>query len=477
MRIIKTVDVGLVKVNGEEWLYNTIKAAKKPTFEDDERLLFYLHDADSATFVSSSGDLERLLDKFLDMLDVPAYFVIKDFSGGIKLVPEEDTKCVYPWMHFYAGPLGDIKPCCIASGDFGNVSEFGSFDEIINSTKLKELRKSMLKGHWTDSCKVCRDSERSSGISYRTKSNESFAEHMALLEDTRTDGSIDNFRMRFFDIRLSNLCNFKCRTCSHEFSSSIAAEEGIISPLFRSKFKEQYKKLLAEVVEHINSIDSFYFAGGEPLLMAEHYNILDALISHGRQKIVKLEYNSNFSTLTYKGKHISEWWNQFDHVYVGLSLDDDLKRAELLRNGTKWDTIMQNILSIEESSPHVTLKIKSTYSTYNCLTLPDFHRRMIEDFGFIAHNITVNPAVGDMNDLQILPKQIKAEVTAKVDDFCTWAAKFPYTEDLVERYKICTSLMNSEDRSYLWEMFLQRSANIDRMREENTPLLYPHVSY
>lgn len=476
MNIIARVDVGLTRVKGEGWLFNTVRDLKRPEFAPDERIVFYLEQADVSSFDASIGDLERLLDKFIDINDIPTFFVVKEFTGGVELAPPADTKCVYPWMHFYAGPSGDIKPCCISSGDYGNVTDHNSFSEIINSPKLKELRKAMLAGQWTDSCKVCKDSEESSGLSYRTKSNEAFAKHMPLLDKTNEDGSIDNFRMHFFDIRLSNLCNFKCRTCSHEFSSSIAAEEGVISPLFKSKFKQQYELLLAEVVENIKDIESFYFAGGEPLLMAEHYNILDALVSNGRRD-VKLQYNSNFSTLVFKGKHISEWWNQFKKVHVGLSLDDDFKRAELLRHGTKWDVIMKNITSIEELSPHVILQIKSTVGTYNCLTIADFHKRMIEEIGFPVANISINPAVGDMNDLQILPPDIKKQVTAKFNEFCDWISKLPGSEDLTQRYQLCISLMNAVDRSYLWEVFQKRSAYLDSIRGENTPLLYRHISY
>lgn len=474
MNIIARVDVSQTLANGEGWLFSTIKDLKRPTFEPDDRIVFYLSNPDISSYDATIGDLERLLDKLIDILDIPTFFVVKEFTGGVQLAPKADTECVYPWMHFYAGPSGDIKPCCISSGDYGSVTDHGSFSEIINSEKLRGLRKSMLAGQWSDSCKVCKDSEESSGISYRTKSNEAFSKYMPLLKNTNDDGSIDNFRMHFFDIRLSNLCNFKCRTCSHEFSSSIAAEEGVISPLFKSKFKEQYKKLLAEVVEHIHDIESFYFAGGEPLLMAEHYNILDALVSKGRRD-VKLQYNSNFSTLMFKGRHISEWWNQFKKVHVGLSLDDDFARAELLRNGTKWDVILQNIRSIEELSPHVLLQITSTMSVYNCLTITDFHKRMINDFGFTASRLSVNPAVGDMNDLQILPDNLKKQVTAQVQEFCNWVAKFSDSEDLIQRYQLCSSLMNAADRSYLWEVFLKRSAYVDSVRGENTPILYRHI--
>ena len=38
-------------------------------------------------------------------------------------------------------------------------------------------------------------------------------------------GRIINFRMRYFDIRFSNICNFKCRTCGSAFSSKWEQED------------------------------------------------------------------------------------------------------------------------------------------------------------------------------------------------------------------------------------------------------------
>ena len=34
-----------------------------------------------------------------------------------------------------------------------------------------------------------------------------------MLLDTQEDGGIEEFKMKYMDIRFSNLCNFKCRSC------------------------------------------------------------------------------------------------------------------------------------------------------------------------------------------------------------------------------------------------------------------------
>ena len=45
------------------------------------------------------------------------------------------------------------------------------------------------------------------------------------------------------------------------------------------------------VDQHIMDVEEIYFAGGEPLVMQEHYTILEKLIEAGRTD-VRLRYNT-----------------------------------------------------------------------------------------------------------------------------------------------------------------------------------------
>ena len=58
---------------------------------------------------------------------------------------------------------------------------------------------------------------------------------------------------------------------------------------FNSNGKEDVFK---QVDRFINDVEEIYFAGGEPLVMEEHYLILEKLIAAGRTD-VRLRYNTN----------------------------------------------------------------------------------------------------------------------------------------------------------------------------------------
>jgi sulfatase maturation enzyme AslB (radical SAM superfamily) len=299
----------------------------------------------------------------------------------------------------------------------------------------------------------CKEAESSTNKSMRTAANSLFAHHLPLAKNTNLDGSLPNFAMHYYDIRLNNICNFKCRTCSGVYSSSIAAEEGDTFPALRRRNRAAFDNMVASVMEHLDEIEIFYFAGGEPMLMQEHYDILDTLLAHGKSH-VKLNYNTNISTLTFKGRSVLDLWNQFEDVNLGISLDGSWERAAYIRNGSNWEQILGNIALIKQNAPKVKLRVATTISTYNALSVVDFHNEMIDTGIFTAEQIDIASAFGDINDLRILPAEVKSKVEALM------------TNTRVN-YKSIVQHMNSIDKSYLYPEYLKHVNRIDALRGES----------
>ena len=63
----------------------------------------------------------------------------------------------------------------------------------------------------------------------------------------------------------------------------------------------------------MDGLEEIYFAGGEPLIMEEHYRILKKL-DERKMYHVRLKYNTNFSQMVYKGLDVMEMWSRFDSV-------------------------------------------------------------------------------------------------------------------------------------------------------------------
>ena len=125
-----------------------------------------------------------------------------------------------PWIHLHTTPTGVAAPCCIAEScatddGMGNSRE-QSLMQLVNSEQMNKLRLNMLTGVKNEECRKCYQHEAQNVKSFREMTNLQFkhAFDEAVIENTNlADGSLNNFKMRYFDIRFSNICNFKCRTC------------------------------------------------------------------------------------------------------------------------------------------------------------------------------------------------------------------------------------------------------------------------
>ena len=397
----------------------------------------------------------------------------KDF-----LLNESKTFCMFPWLHLYSSPRGDVYPCCTTNPveTLGSVKK-NSLKEIFNNDKTKQLRLNMLNEVPNEVCKSCYKMEESSPYSYRyfskTVLGHNFDDTVA---NTNPDGSLDDFKMKYIDIRFSNICNFKCRTCGSECSSQVAAEE-------RQLGKHDYivlhaddksGNLLDEVMEHLDHAQMIYFAGGEPLITEEHYVIVEELIKKGRTDVT-LKYNTNTSTINYKGKDLFDLWGRFDHIDVACSIDHFGERAELLRHGTDWGTVESNLIAFR-NLPNVTFSISTVLSVFNYLTIHDFYNYLIGKKLIFANDekhylsITSDPPYYAATTL---PKSLKELFQPQIEVFFDLWPNFKLICDQI-RYAI--NFANSADT---WEEnkydFIRYSWMKDRMRNEDLIKVFPEL--
>jgi len=326
------------------------------------------------------------------------------------------TFCILPWTHFYANADGAVLPCCIGNYQkpIGNLRN-NTIEEIWNNEKFKQIRLNMLQGKRCEECSACYDVEDKGLTSFRQSQNQKFAKHIHLADNTNADGSLDQMSLRYFDIRWSNICNMKCRSCSSTYSSSWATEDNAHSNNKKKVFifagGDSNDQLYNQLEPHFKNIETFYFAGGEPLLTDKHYDILEYLIANGKTD-VELSYNTNLSSLHYKNKSVIDLWKHFSNVTVRASLDSWGDRAEYIREGTDWKVIEQNLKLIKKETSHVNLQSSTVVSIFNILTLTDFVEYLINENLFDLNNFDpsfynlINPS---FYSIKILPSDLKLQ--------------------------------------------------------------------
>ena len=186
-----------------------------------------------------------------------------------------------------------------------------TLSEIWQDKPMQKLREDMLSETPNAACGRCYEQEQSGFFSGRKSANKHHGHHIKKLDE-------NPFEMTYWDIRFSNLCNLKCRSCGHIFSSQWYQDQ---AKLAGGDWKDHNQVLnyagrtetdmWEQLLPHIDYVEQIYFAGGEPLLMEEHYRILDELVRRERFD-VRLIYNTNFTHTDLKGKSVFEYWKLFD---------------------------------------------------------------------------------------------------------------------------------------------------------------------
>lgn len=281
------------------------------------------------------------------------------------LLNQSKSFCMLPWLHIHTTPVGKIMPCCVADMNIDK----NSLRHAFHSEQMNKLRKDMLAGIQNNACNACYKMDPY-GETSRKHHNKLFAHRFdELVPQTHDDGSLDVFKLHYYDIRFSNICNMKCRMCNSDYSSQWALENGEY-PRYSNDF------YLIEVLERIDNLELAYFAGGEPLISEHHYTILEELIR--KNKDIPLIYSTNASTLRFKNKDLLNLWKHFTNIDVRVSMDHYGERAEYIRHGTDWEKVKNNILLFKDL-PNVKLSILTVVNLYNYLDLPDIHQYIINN--------------------------------------------------------------------------------------------------
>jgi MoaA/NifB/PqqE/SkfB family radical SAM enzyme len=399
------------------------------------------------------------------------------------LLTESKTFCMYPWIHLHSYPTGAAYPCCFSEmkNTIGDCRK-NTLEEIWNDEPLRNIRRDMLADTPVEACGRCYEQENSGFFSGRLSANKHHGHHIERVDSTLADGTVDQFEMTYWDIRFSNLCNLSCRSCGHIFSSSWYKDQAQLAgpdwakqnkPLnYAGRFSTD---LYEQLLEHIDYVEQIYFAGGEPLMMEEHYLILEELERRGRFD-VRLIYNTNFTQIKLKDRTVFDYWRKFESVSVGASLDDMGPRAEYIRKGTNWNTVEQNRRQMMEICPNVDFYISPTLSIMNALHITKFHRYMV-DQGFIrTQDINVN-LLQDPSyyRIDIATPEYKKQICEDFEKHLEWLRPLDPLRRATVGFESAINFIKSTDNSELISKFWEKTNKLDDLRNENILDIIPEL--
>jgi len=398
--------------------------------------------------------------------------------------------CIVPWMHLNVNPLGDVLHCCIGSsqGQVGHLKQ-NTLSEIWNGDPMRALRLQMLNEEKPKSCRKCFEQESNGFTSFRQGINRRFEHHLdAVRPSTNADGSVDQMTLRYWDFRFSNLCNMKCRMCCHDFSSAwhsdmqaLHGAQNVAQSAVINASDISVDDLHAVIDQQIDHVEEIYFAGGEPLLMDEHYYILQKLIDRGRRD-VRLRYNTNLLKIRHKHWDNIELWRFFDDVCVFGSIDAMGPRAEYLRHGTVWSIIDENIRRLI-AEPGIDFFAAPTVQVLNILHLPDLIDYLV-GCGMDLYHIRINNVLTTPPHFHIdtLRDNYKQTIRSRFQSHLDACKDLHGVDDLRDQYEGIVSYMeqpskrSSSELANIKQNFLRDILQLDRLRNEDFATIFPELA-
>jgi sulfatase maturation enzyme AslB (radical SAM superfamily) len=391
--------------------------------------------------------------------------------------------CILPFARLQIDPDGRAKPCCkYKNGVPPDLNDYTklpnkNLDELWNQDEFVTLRDQFMKNERPEGCKVCWEEEASG---------------MKSLRQIVQNGAKINPRYNVFvkipsqspdhlDLKLSNLCNLKCRICTPFLSSQWIkehkdlnlADDNVIKiytnnsreKLFEDSYNEE---LLKQWAPNITDIE---FYGGEPLLQQEHSKVLELITTYGNSESLRFFYNSNSTQFN---ASFFKYWEKCQFITINFSVDDIGERFEYQRKNAVYDEVFKNLkLFVEHAEQH---KLKYEFNIYNTvgmlnvLYLPEFLKEA-EKFNLqVWLNLVHYP---DHFNIKNLPKEVKEIIKQKLETIDYSNIKL--NKDSISVKDIINFMMMNEADPYMVNKFYEVVRLHDGYRKESFDQTFPEL--
>jgi len=322
--------------------------------------------------------------------------------------------CAAPWRGLHIQVDGGISTCCAGEIKFGNINT-DTIESALAHEKLKEIRSQIKEGNLPDDyCKSCKNSiekNLSCEKDWHNSLNEDF--------DIETAG-IEYHSPVIFDARWSNTCNSACVYCGPTFSSKWAS---LVSNQQHKIEQDKKDKIHNFFKKNSSTLKTVAMVGGEPLLLKENVDLLDSIPSD-----VSIDIISNFSTDVTKSKVFEKLLHR-RKVHWHISLENVGERYEYVRQGSKWQNLINNlkILGKEVRNPPEKndheIQFMSLFHLLNATHLCEFKDFTKEALSFFPHTFNRRSPLSKniqivwqdySQPVELLPENYGADVLNKI---------------------------------------------------------------
>ena len=448
------------------------------------------------------------------------------------------TFCILPWVHLSTRPDGSMRVCCTANAssvgptndkvhggmvgvlktDDGkpnnlNVSDFQS---AWNSTYMKNVRLQMLAGEQPPSCLKCYKEEDAGHNSKRMWETKYWIQRVdvdKLIEQTDADGGVPP-QLAYIDLRFGTKCQLACVMCSpHDSSGWIKDYKAIFPEVENASLKQtmlwtdkgstngssynwhkQNPVFWQQFYEQIPHMQQIYFAGGESLIIEEHYEILEECIRQGHAKNLELRYNSNGVEWR---EDLFDLWKHFKKVKVGFSIDDIGDRNYYIRYPSDWDVVVKNLHTLDNTPNNIHVSIATAIQILNVKTITELAKWKIQQNFKKVNNSNVTGGIeaggGIINmhlvyiptflSIKCLPADEKEEVRKIFAEFANWLyINYRQDDDFWKknpygwrRWQAVLDFMDAEDHTQELPALKEYLIHLDSVRKTDFKKTFPFL--
>lgn len=374
-----------------------------------------------------------------------------------------DKICMAPWAAISTDVNGSIRPCCRFNQPQKQVEHVmpfmtdGTLDELWNSEPLKKLRQAFIDGKTPIECRQCINEEESGLWSYRQEMN-SFLEKYPHQKERYDFTSTESPPPFYIDLKLTNVCNLKCRMCSPMASSLIQKEQekeyGFkgddywhANKIVNTYNEESFKRWLP-------NIDYIVFTGGEPFVGKENRDLIQLIIDEGHASRIDLHFNTNGMVMP---QAIINMLLQFKHVNIAFSVDDIDARLNYHRHGADWELIKKNIQKVPLDK-NIRIAIYSTVNNYNVWYVEEAMEEFRKLTPNVSYDFVYEPAF-------LSPRCLNSFIKEEIIE------KYSGKEDYEKIIKYVKS--SGVDRTI---EFHDQIRKLDKIRNENFAEIFPEWS-
>ena len=400
-----------------------------------------------------------------------------------KLKEKKIWWCPLPWTHIFSSLSGRYAPCYDALGKTGHNMKDTTIREWYTSDYQNKLRTEMLKedydGKFFDEhCTGCRKHEKLYGRSDRQKYVEQVLagtfdnkvpQLLRAVLKFQKEGKI-NLDERILDIKMKmfgNACNLDCYMCTPRsantrtislnkiykntgkvFDPDLDPKDGIRMNTMKND-DEIYLDDVASVAKYTKSIK---LIGGEPLVMVNHYKLLDKLVQTGYSDGIGLIYKTNLSVFKMENYDFRNYWGQFKEIVMKISIDSYGKYNDYIRKKSDWQQLINNMM-VMKARKDSRVNVHSVVSFLSVMHIWKLQEYLKEIDIPHTYYIIQHPAILQVKNL---PYEIKQKLIPKYKDYPNIIKALEAEQDKTEFKKTieyCQALDRNHNNYKLFELY------------------------